>query len=107
MRGPLFEFKVTDWESYGASMKTFREEHPELKEVNAYPKEEGDWIGPIAQTLLTVLLFVGLWMLLMRKMGGPGGGHGARAGRTGAVGEPGRGRAVGPPARPDRGAQHR
>ena len=37
---------------------------------------EQEWLGPITQTILTVLLFVGLWVLLMRKVGGPGGGGG-------------------------------
>ena len=52
----------------------FYKEHPEVKEVDSKPNEEGEWFGPIAQTVLTVLLFVGLWVLLMRKVGGPGGG---------------------------------
>ncbi|HNP21208.1 MAG TPA: ATP-dependent zinc metalloprotease FtsH [Panacibacter sp.] len=77
VRGPLFEFKVTDWEAYESSMRDFYKEHPEVKEVDSKPNEEGEWFGPIAQTVLTVLLFVGLWVLLMRKVGGPGGGGGA------------------------------
>jgi cell division protease FtsH len=78
IKGPLFDFKVTDWEAYETSIHDFYKEHPEVKEVDSRPNEEGEWFGPIAQTVLTVLLFVGLWVLLMRKVGGPGGGGGGR-----------------------------
>jgi cell division protease FtsH len=44
--------------------------------VNEVTTTEAEWLGPIAQTVLTVLLFVGLWVLLMRKVGGPAGGGG-------------------------------
>jgi cell division protease FtsH len=37
---------------------------------------EGEWFGPILNTLVTIALFVGLWVVLMRKMGGPSAGGG-------------------------------
>ncbi|HRI21633.1 MAG TPA: ATP-dependent zinc metalloprotease FtsH, partial [Panacibacter sp.] len=73
---PLFEFQVTDWESYNNKMADFYKQNPSIKVVNEEPTSEAEWLGPIAQTVLTVLLFVGLWVLLMRKMGGPAGGGG-------------------------------
>jgi AFG3 family protein len=74
--GPQFEFQVTDWESYNNSMAQFYKEHPDIEQVNETTTTEAEWLGPIAQTVLTVLLFVGLWVLLMRKVGGPAGGGG-------------------------------
>src|SRR5690348_9763758 len=74
--GPQFEFQVTDWESYNNSMAQFYKEHPNVEQVNETTTTEAEWLGPIAQTVLTVLLFVGLWVLLMRKVGGPAGGGG-------------------------------
>lgn len=74
--GPQFEFQVTDWESYNNSMALFYKEHPDIEQVNESTTTEAEWLGPIAQTVLTVLLFVGLWVLLMRKVGGPAGGGG-------------------------------
>lgn len=74
---PLFEFQVTDWESFNSDLNTFYKDHPEIKQVATSTINEGEWLGPIAQTVLTVLFFVGLWVLLMRKMGGPAGGGGA------------------------------
>jgi AFG3 family protein len=43
------------------------------------PKSEAEWFGPFIQFILPVLLFIGLWVLFMRKMGGgaaSGGGPG-------------------------------
>lgn len=74
---PLFEFQVTDWESFNSDLTAFYRDHPETKQVPTSTINEGEWLGPIAQTVLTVLFFVGLWVLLMRKMGGPAGGGGA------------------------------
>lgn len=74
--GPQFEFQVTDWESFKADMRDFYTNHPGVARVNEVTTTEAEWLGPIAQTVLTVLLFVGLWVLLMRKVGGPAGGGG-------------------------------
>ncbi len=78
--GPHFEFNVTDWESYNASQTAFfRDSVSNPLRIQKVPESvitEGEWFGPVANTLVTILLFVGLWVLLMRKMGGPSGGGG-------------------------------
>jgi AFG3 family protein len=78
--GPHFEFSVTDWESFNAAQTAFFKDSVSNKlGVDKVPEtvaNEGEWFGPIANTLVTILLFVGLWVLLMRKMGGPSGGGG-------------------------------
>ena len=73
---PLFEFKITDWKVFDDGMKDFYKLNPTVTPVPTYPKEEGEMFGPIMQTIISVLVMIGLWMLLMRKMGGPGGGGG-------------------------------
>jgi len=73
---PLFEFDVKDWKSFDDWMNGIYTEHKELKQVSKVSKQEGEWFGPILQTLMTILLMVGLWILVMRKMGGPSGGGG-------------------------------
>ncbi len=73
---PLFEFQVTDWESYHNNMIEFYRQNPNIRQVDEQASSEAEWLGPITQTILTVLLFVGLWVLLMRKVGGPSGGGG-------------------------------
>lgn len=74
--GPHFEFRVTNWEKFEDRMQEFYKLNPTLPEVPTNTVTEGEWFGPVANTLVTVILFVGLWVLLMRKMGGPSGGGG-------------------------------
>ncbi len=82
--GPHFEFIVTGWESFNAAQTAFFKDTVANKiGVEQIPEtvvSEGEWFGPIANTLVTILLFVGLWVLLMRKMGGAGGGSGGPGG---------------------------
>jgi AFG3 family protein len=81
--GPHFEFTVTDWESFHNNLTAFyKDRAPELgiSEVPRTVETEGEWFGPMANILVTVLLFVGLWVLLMRKMGGGGPGGGGPGG---------------------------
>ena len=79
-RGPHFEFTVTDWESFNAAQAQFYKDsiaNPlHIGKVPETVTNEGEWFGPIANTVVTIALFVGLWLLLMRKMGGPAGGGG-------------------------------
>jgi len=72
---PLFSFPVTNWESFEARMLDFYKTTG-TKEIPTLPDPEGEWLGPLANTFITLLLIVGLWILLMRKMGGPAGGGG-------------------------------
>ena len=72
---PLFEFSVTDWESFNRDSISFTKTII-FAEVPKQYYDEGEWFGPFANTIITVLLFVGLWVLLMRKVGGGGGAGG-------------------------------
>jgi cell division protease FtsH len=79
-KGPHFEFTVTDWESFNASQNAFFEDSVSnslaIEKIPQNVTNEGEWFGPVANTVVTIVLFVGLWVLLMRKMGGPSGGGG-------------------------------
>jgi AFG3 family protein len=72
---PLFEFSVSDWESFNRRLEQYYKDN-NIPEVPQSVYEEGQWFGPFANTIITVLLFVGLWVLLMRKVGGGGAGGG-------------------------------
>ncbi|MFY8003572.1 MAG: AAA family ATPase, partial [Chitinophagaceae bacterium] len=74
---PLFSFKITDWKAFTDQMKEFYAKNPSIKEVSTTVVDDGDFFNsPLVSTIITVLIFVGLWVLLMRKMGGPAGGGG-------------------------------
>lgn len=76
---PLFEFKINDWRVFEEDLKDFYNTTGKalgVKEVPTEAKEEGEWLGFAANIGLTILMLVGIWILMMRKMGGPGGGSG-------------------------------
>ena len=79
-KGPHFEFTVTDWESFNISQNRFFSDsiaNPHsIQTVAENVTNEGEWYGPVLNTFVTIAFFVGLWILLMRKMGGPSGGGG-------------------------------
>jgi cell division protease FtsH len=72
---PLFEFRVSDWESFNRRLNEFYTAN-NLKEIPENVYDEGEWYGPFANILITVLLFVALWVLIMRKVGGGSSGGG-------------------------------
>ncbi len=73
---PLFQFQVTDWKSFKDGMAKIYLDN-DLREVPENPSDEGEWFGPVLNTVLSLLIIIGAWVLLMRKMGGQGGGGGA------------------------------
>ena len=72
---PLFEFQVTDWKSFKDGISEIYKTN-NIAEVSEYPADEGEWFGPILNTVLSLLIIIGAWVLLMRKMGGQGGAGG-------------------------------
>jgi cell division protease FtsH len=76
---PLFEFSVTDWNSFNERLQKFYEQKS-IQEVPQNTVKEGEWFGPIANTIFSLGLIVVVWVLLMRKMGGGGGSGGGPGG---------------------------
>ena len=75
--GPHMSFKITSGDTFKKGMDDFYKEHPTYFRPPGDVDNERDWLGSIMQFLLPVLLFIGLWILLMRKMsGGASGGSG-------------------------------
>jgi AFG3 family protein len=73
---PLFEFEVTDAKAFQERLAEIYKNNPTLEEVPLRSVKEGDWFGPVANTVISLLLIIGVWVLLMRKMGGQGGAGG-------------------------------
>jgi AFG3 family protein len=73
---PLFEFRVANWESFSTALNKVYTANPGLREVPEKRAEEGEWFGPVLNTVLSLLIIIGAWILLMRKMGGQGGAGG-------------------------------
>lgn len=71
---PLYQFNVTDWESFKNSLKEVYATG--VQEVPEEVDNDGDIFGPWVNTIVSLLLIIGLWVLLMRKMSGQGGAGG-------------------------------
>lgn len=73
---PLFEFEVNNIDKFQERMAEVYKANPSIQEVPTKIFSEGDWFGPVANTVLSLLIIIGAWILLMRKMGGQGGAGG-------------------------------
>jgi AFG3 family protein len=72
-------FKIASVDSFKDDMREFYKDSPSVKKVGASDTET-NWITQILPTILPILIFIGIWILLMRKMGGGGGGSGGPGG---------------------------
>ncbi|HVZ56512.1 MAG TPA: ATP-dependent zinc metalloprotease FtsH [Chitinophagaceae bacterium] len=77
--GPQLYFKITG-EDFQKDMREFYDKFPSVKQVDYEVDQERDWLLPIVNTLLPVLLFIALFVLFMRKMGGGASGGGGPGG---------------------------
>ena len=83
-KGPHMAFKITGADGFKKSMDDFYREKRDnaardqvpytATEVPYEVESERDWVGGAIQLILPILLFVAIWVLLMRKMGGGAGG---------------------------------
>jgi AFG3 family protein len=78
-KGPHMYFTIVSGDSFQDDMRKFYSENPTIKNVGTAGKDS-EWFGGMLQILVPILLFVGLWILLMRKMGGGAGGGGGPGG---------------------------
>jgi AFG3 family protein len=73
---PLFEFEVNNIDKFQERLEEFYKANPSIREVPAKIFSEGEWFGPVLNTVLSLLIIIGAWILLMRKMGGQAGAGG-------------------------------
>jgi AFG3 family protein len=76
---PLFDFQVNEWVPFEERLQDFYKTS-NTPEIPSESIDEGEWFGPLANTFITLLLIVGIWILLMRKMSGGAGGGGGPGG---------------------------
>lgn len=71
---PNFTFEIGDIGVFDQKVEELRKEGVEIDPLYETKK---NWLGPLLSYLLPVLLFVGLWLFIMKRMsGGPGGAGG-------------------------------
>ena len=74
--GPLFKFNVADPKTFQATINTETKERGLPNLAIAVSQEQGFFNSSFFNTIITVLLFVGIMVLMMRKMGGGASGGG-------------------------------
>ncbi|MGZ3838060.1 MAG: ATP-dependent zinc metalloprotease FtsH [Flavisolibacter sp.] len=80
--GPHYYFRISANEDVRKEMNDFyaASKVPPQFQPASDVENETNWFSPILQTLLPILIFIGLWILLMRKMGGGAGAGGGPGG---------------------------
>lgn len=78
--GPHMYFTITSGDTFKKGIDDFYKENPTVAKVPFDVDNERDIFGGILQFLFPVLIFIGLWILLMRKMSGGAGGGGGPGG---------------------------
>jgi len=73
-------FKIASVESFKDDMRAFLKDNPIPNPPVEDAESDSNLFTPFLQTILPILIFVGLWILLMRKMGGGAGGGGGPGG---------------------------
>jgi AFG3 family protein len=79
-KGPHMAFKVSSLEGFDKGMSDFYAQNPTIKKVDWTVDTEKDVFGGLLQFLFPVLLLIGLWVLMMRKVSGGSGGGGGPGG---------------------------
>ena len=75
-RPPQFQFNIPDAKTFAEQVNEVFKANPNIPKPPSDYKDEDSWLPSLISLLLPVLLLIGLWVLLMRKMGGPAGGGG-------------------------------
>ena len=73
---PQVYFSIIKDEAFDTELTAFYKDNPAVKIIKPVFSEEGELFGQIISTLLPILLIGFLFVLMMRKVGGPGGGGG-------------------------------
>ncbi len=76
--GPHFHFSIGNVETFQKNLESAEKYYSYAvdEEVDVRYESRGDWFSPFLSLVLPILILLGLWILLMRKMGGGGGGSG-------------------------------
>jgi cell division protease FtsH len=75
-KGPHFSFRVSKVDDYQESLDKYFQSNPQVSPVPVDPIIDPEFFGPIINFLFPLLMFGLLFVLMMRKVGGPGGGGG-------------------------------
>jgi len=76
INAPQLYFSIIKDETFARDMNDFYAKNPGVYQVPDSPDDEGELLGQLVSTLLPILLIGFLFVMMMRKVGGPGSGGG-------------------------------
>jgi len=79
-KGPQMSFKILSVDAFADDMRELKNANPAVGSTLAKVEPESEFWGKGLSFLLPILLFIGVWILLMRKMGSGGGAGGGPGG---------------------------
>jgi AFG3 family protein len=75
--GPHYHFTIGNIQTFNQALeKAESQDNIGQNDIEITYHQRPDWIAPILQLALPILIIIGLWVLFMRKMGGPSSGGG-------------------------------
>lgn len=86
-KGPHFFLSVASNDAFDRFVSDFYKEHTELAPVNLQYQTRNDWVASLLGWIIPVILFIGIWIFIMRRVSGGMGGGGQifNIGRSKAV----------------------
>jgi cell division protease FtsH len=78
VKGPHYAFTIGNFEQFRDDMKDAQQNFApnELIQITYHEDSKSSWIGLLVQFVLPIVIMIGLWVLIMRKMGGGANGGG-------------------------------
>lgn len=74
--GPHFVFNIGSVESFNSDLKEAQKDFPQEKKISVTYDPRKNWTGDILSWVIPFALMIGLWIFIMRRMGGGGGAGG-------------------------------
>ena len=77
---PHFEFRAGSLEGFEKNLKDIQEDEDIPASEWIYPdyKVKHNWLAPIVNWILPIVIIIAIWVFIMRRVGGAGGGPGAQ-----------------------------
>ena len=76
--GPHFTYNIGNVEGFERRLREAQDSLAQADRLSPEYKTRPNWIAPIMQWVLPLLLLAGVWMFIMRRMGGGAGGAGSQ-----------------------------
>lgn len=77
---PHFEFQILSPEAFEQSLAEIQEEEdiPRSEQIFITPETRHNWLAPLLNWILPIIIIIAIWVFIMRRVGGAGGGPGAQ-----------------------------